>query len=272
VAGAGLGRGYLGRPDLTAERFVPDPSGPAGSRRYRTGDLARWRGDGQVEFLGRRDHQVKIRGFRIELGEIEAALAAHPAVSEAVVVARSGPGEPRLAAYAVPAREVDWRELRDFLRRRLPEPMVPADFVLLAALPLGPSGKVDRAALPEPADLADGAAGDAAAAGAARTARNAAPPLPRPQTAVEDLLAGLWAEVIRVGTVELHDDFFVLGGHSLLATRMLSRLRDQLDVEVPLSALFEAPTLQGFAALVEEVLLAGAAGAGGAEPESGVTQ
>jgi amino acid adenylation domain-containing protein/FkbM family methyltransferase len=257
VGGVGLARGYLGRPELTAERFVPSPSGPAGARLYRTGDLARWGGDGQIEFLGRRDHQVKIRGFRIELGEIEAALAAHPAVSEAVVVARSGPAEPRLAAYAVPAREVDWRELRDFLRRRLPEPMVPADFVLLAALPHQPSGKVDRAALPDPPDPEN------AAAGADRTA-------------VEELLAGLWAEVIRVGTVQLHDDFFILGGHSLLATRMLSRLRDQLDVEVPLSALFEAPTLQGFAALVEEALLAdvatGAAGADGADPGNGVTR
>jgi amino acid adenylation domain-containing protein/FkbM family methyltransferase len=266
VGGAGLARGYLGRPDLTAASFVPDPRGEAGSRLYRTGDLARRRSDGQIEVLGRLDHQVKIRGFRIELGEIEAALAAHPAVREAVVVARHpqhpphppnpehpphpehtevGPAgasdEPRLAAYVVAHRDVDEHELRDFLRRRLPEAMVPADFVRLAALPLTASGKVDREALPAPA----AAAGQGSGAAAPEA----------PQTAVEDVLAAIWSEVIGVGQVGRRDDFFGLGGHSLLATRMLSRLRDELDVEVPLSALFEAPSLQGFAAAVETFFL-----------------
>jgi amino acid adenylation domain-containing protein len=244
IAGAGLARGYAGRPEQTAERFVPHPGGPAGARLYRTGDLARRRLDGAIDFLGRLDSQVKIRGFRIEPGEIEAALAAHPAVRETAVVARRGAGEPRLAAYYVPAREVAERELREFLRQRLPEAMVPADLVPLAVLPLGPTGKLDRAALPAPAVSGTPAADTSAP----------------PQTAVEELLAGLWSEVIGVGSPGLQDDFFALGGHSLLATRMLSRLRDQLAVEVPLSALFEAPTLGEFSAVVEAQLPTSPAG------------
>ncbi|HEX5760628.1 MAG TPA: non-ribosomal peptide synthase/polyketide synthase [Thermoanaerobaculia bacterium] len=247
LGGEGLARGYLHRPDLTAERWVPDPfSGAAGARLYRTGDLARWLSEGELEFLGRIDHQVKVRGFRIEMGELEAALAAHPAVREAVVLARETPhaagalsGEKRLVAYVVPAEgEVAGPELaaalRSHLAQQLPDYMVPSAWVTLERLPLNANGKVDRAALPEPGPAVGAATADAA-----------------PRTPLEELLAQVWEELLAVRGVSRSDSFFDLGGHSLLATRVVSRLRELLGVEVPLRALFEEPTVAGLAARVE---------------------
>jgi len=241
IAGAGVARGYFGDPALTADRFVPDPLGEPGARLYRTGDLARRRADGALEYLGRMDHQVKVRGFRIELGEIEAALVSHPSIAQAVVLAR-GEGEARqLVAYAVLEGDApEASELRAFIAGRVPEYMVPAVFVFLEDLPLSPNGKVDRRALagiaPEPSG---------------RPAHTA------PGTAVERLLAGIWEEVLGVSGVGVDDGFFDLGGHSLLATRVTSRVRAALDVELPVRALFESPTLGGLASRVEVASRAG---------------
>ncbi|MDX1996532.1 MAG: non-ribosomal peptide synthase/polyketide synthase [Thermoanaerobaculia bacterium] len=232
VGGAGLARGYLGRPGLTAERFVPSPFGPPGARLYRSGDLARRRPfdeGGELEFLGRIDHQVKIRGFRIELGEIEAALLAHPAVSQAAVVVREDGGDRRLVAYVVaaPGATVSAAELKAHAGSRLNDYMVPAAIVELPALPLTVNGKLDRAALPAP-DLAP--AGDGV--------REA------PRGAIEETVAAVWSEVLGVPVTSRHDDFFALGGHSLLATKVLSRLKQRLGVTLPLRALFEAATVE----------------------------
>ncbi len=255
LGGTGLARGYSGRPDLTAERFVPDPMGEAlgarqsdrndgpGTRLYRTGDLARRRPDGAVEFLGRVDHQVKIRGVRIEPGEVEAALAAHPAVRDvAVLVREERPGERRLVA-CVAASGVTAAELRAALAERLPEAMVPSGWVLLGALPLNPHGKVDRQAL----------AALAPAAAAARAADATGAPL----SPTEELVAACWAEVLGSAEVGREDDFFALGGHSLLATRLVPRLRAALGVELPLRTLFEAPTVAAQARAVEAALAEG---------------
>ncbi|MCP4663182.1 MAG: amino acid adenylation domain-containing protein [bacterium] len=241
VGGALLARGYLGRPVLTAERFVPDPWS-AGGRLYRTGDLARSRPDGNVEYLGRIDDQIKLRGFRIELGEVEAALAACPGVRECAVVAGDrcrAPGDLRLAAYLVSGREEApaVRDLRAFLEQRLPAYMLPAAFVAVDALPRLASGKVDRAALGRRA-LPEGSAEEGWVA---------------PRNPREELLAGIWAEVLRRGRVGVHDNFFALGGHSLLATKVLSRARRELGVTLPLRAIFERPTV---AALAEHVATA----------------
>jgi amino acid adenylation domain-containing protein len=283
IGGAGLARGYLGRPDLTAEQFVPNPFAtpdderrrtndesaarpvverPAsGERLYRTGDLARYRPDGQIQFLGRRDQQVQLRGFRVEPGEVAAALGRHPGVRACAVVARTdGPGGLRLVAYVVPAGD-DRRPtnderadpsfvlrpasvaqaLRAFLAARLPASMLPSAFVLLDALPLTPNGKLDRAALPAP--TYGPAAGEEWAA---------------PQTPEQEIIAGIWAELLGVAQVGRDANFFALGGHSLLATQVIVRLRTALGVELPLRALFEAPTL---AALAERVVTARCAGA-----------
>jgi amino acid adenylation domain-containing protein len=237
VGGAGVARGYLGRPGLTAERFVPDPfSGAAGARLYRSGDLARWLPSGELEYLGRIDHQVKVRGFRIEPAEVEAALESLPAVARAVVVARDDlPGGGGLAAYVVSAGEPPAEAaLRSALAGLLPDHMVPARFVVLDALPLTPSGKVDRRALPAPA----------AGPGAGER------PYVPPRTELERALAEIWAEVLEVERVGVEDGFFDLGGHSLLATRVTSRVREALGVEVPLRELFARPTV---AALAEAV-------------------
>jgi amino acid adenylation domain-containing protein len=230
IAGVGVGRGYLGRPDLTAERFVPDPFGAPGSRMYRTGDLARRRDDGCLEFLGRIDHQVKIRGLRIELAEIEAALVGHAGVREAVVVAREDEsGDRRLVAYVVGSFDAGASavgRLRSHLQRSLPEYMVPAAWVFLDALPLNPNGKIDRRALPAPPGSDD----------------LAAPTYVAPRTPTERLLADAWAEVLRLDRVGVHDDFFARGGHSLSAVRVLFMVRRMLGTELALRTLFECPT------------------------------
>jgi non-ribosomal peptide synthetase component F len=235
LGGAGVARGYLNRPQLTAERFTADPLAPGG-RRYRTGDLARWSPEGVVEFLGRLDHQVKIRGFRIELGEVQAMLARHPAVSDAVVLARGEDDEKRLVAWFATragmglGQAVDLDELRSWLREQLPDYMVPAALVPLETLPLTPHGKVDLQALPEPPDDAQ--------------EEEYAPP----SSATEATLAEIWSEVLGRDRVGVRTNFFDLGGHSLLATQVVARARDRLGVEVPLRALFEHPTVAGLAA------------------------
>ncbi|HSF43598.1 MAG TPA: amino acid adenylation domain-containing protein, partial [Thermoanaerobaculia bacterium] len=246
LGGAGLARGYLGRPDLTAERFVPDPfSGVAGARLYRTGDLGRLRGDGELEFLGRIDQQVKVRGFRIELGEIESVLASHPGVRQAAVVAsEDARGDRRLVAYVVPSEEpVPVRELRELLRGRLPEPMVPSAFVTLSSLPRTANGKIDRRSLPAP-DLAAGSA-----------ERSSVPP----RSLSELELVGLFEDLLGIRPVGVTDDFFELGGHSLLATRLMSRVRERFRAELPLRALFESPTVAALAERVDAAVREGEA-------------
>jgi amino acid adenylation domain-containing protein len=232
VGGDGVVRGYLDRPALTAERFVPDPfSTVPGARMYRTGDRLRWKADGTLEFMGRLDAQVKIRGFRIEPGEIEAILSGHEDIEEARVIVREDePGEPRLVAYVV--GRVDAAGLREHLGQRVPEYMVPAAFVAVERLPLTPSGKLDVRALPAPAY----AGADAYEA---------------PRTPVEEVLAGIWAKLLRSERVGVHDNFFEVGGHSLLATSVVSRIREVFSVELPLRGFFASPTVAGLAELVE---------------------
>jgi amino acid adenylation domain-containing protein len=240
IGGAGLARGYLNRPGLTAERFVPDPfGGRPGARLYRTGDLARRRPDGALEYLGRCDFQVKVRGFRIELGEIEAALGQHPDVREAVVLAREDvPGDQRLVAYVVPPprREApSTAALRAFLKGKLPDYMIPSAFVALGSLPLTGNGKTDRDALPAPSlARSEGA-------------------FVEPRTPTERRLAEIWAEVLGAGRVGTADNFFELGGHSLLATQVMARVARAFRVEVPLRAMFEAPTVAGLADRIEAI-------------------
>ncbi|HEV8377201.1 MAG TPA: amino acid adenylation domain-containing protein, partial [Candidatus Polarisedimenticolia bacterium] len=244
IGGDGVARGYHDRPDLTAERFVPNPLGGRGTRLYRTGDRARWRSDGRLDFLGRLDDQVKVRGFRIEPGEVEAVLGRHPSVGECAVVAHEDSlGERRLAAYVVPGSRSSLLvgELRTFLKEKLPDFMIPAAFVVMERLPLTPNGKVDRGALQAPnavrAELVD------------RTP---------PRTPMELEIASLWREVLRVASPGLDDDFFEAGGHSLLATQLVSRVRSRLGPIFTLRDLYDAPTVRGIALHVEEALLAGA--------------
>ncbi|MBW4457214.1 MAG: amino acid adenylation domain-containing protein [Nostoc indistinguendum CM1-VF10] len=245
IGGVGLARGYRNRPELTAEKFIAHPfSNESGARLYKTGDLARYLPDGNIEFLGRIDHQVKIRGFRIELGEIEAVLSQYPGVRETVVVVREDePGSKRLVAYVVlnPEQALTITDLRRFLEEKLPQYMVPTAFVMLEALPLTPSGKVNRRALPVPDKAQLQPEGIFVA----------------PQTPVEELLAGIWAEVLGVEKVGIHNNFFELGGHSLLATRVISQLREVFKVELPLRRLFETPTVAGLAKDIETATKAG---------------
>ncbi|MBY6243523.1 non-ribosomal peptide synthetase [Methylosinus sp. Sm6] len=238
ATGVQVGRGYLGRPDLTAAAFLPDPFGGDGGRLYRTGDLGRWRSDGVLEFLGRVDHQIKIRGNRIEPGEIQACLMTHTAVREAYVMPREvSKGVYRLVAYVV-GSVVDAGELREHVVQRLPEFMAPAAFVFLESLPLTPNGKVDRKRLP------DGEADRLLAR------RHTAP-----RNATEELLCDIWAEVLRVKVVGVEDNFFELGGHSLLAIQIRSRIRQAFDVELPLRSIFEATTVATLAERVEDAIL-----------------
>ncbi len=240
IAGMGLARGYLGRPVLSAERFVANPHGEPGSRMYRTGDLARWRADGSLDFLGRADHQVKIRGLRIEPGEIESALLQHPSVAQAAVIAREEVvGEKRLVAYVVAAGdgELAHGELRSHLGLSLPEYMVPSAFVQLPALPLGPSGKLDRKALPAPE-------AQSAVAYAA------------PRTPTEKALADLWAETLHLPRVGIHDNFFELGGHSLMIVQLISRIRQQFMIDLPLDTLFQVSTIAGLAERLDQEAVA----------------
>jgi amino acid adenylation domain-containing protein len=245
LAGAGVARGYHARPGLTAERFLPDPFSPAsGGRMYRTLDRARWSPAGELEYLGRADTQVKLRGFRVELGEVEAVLREHPAVADAAAVIRAdGAGERRMVAYVVPAAGADApgaAALRGWLRERLPEHMVPSALVELERLPLTPSGKTDRRALPAPAPGADQ---DTYVA---------------PRTPTEERLAAVWAEVLRVPRVGVADTFFALGGHSLLATQVVSRVREAFRVELLVADLFDDPTVEALARRVDGLLAAGA--------------
>jgi amino acid adenylation domain-containing protein len=243
MAGLQVARGYLGRAELTAERFVPDPfRGVPGARMYRSGDRGRWLPDGVLEFVGRTDFQVKVRGFRIEPGEVEAALLEHPALGEAVVVARGAAAEERhLVAYVAPRRGATApaaAELREHLRARLPEYMVPSAVVALEALPLTPAGKTDRRALPVP-EVGPGES------------------FVVPRTPAEELLAAIWADTLGVESVGAHDDFFARGGHSLAATVIVARARRAFGVELPLRAVFEAPTVSGLAERVQGLLASG---------------
>lgn len=236
LGGNGLARGYLGRPDLTAERFIPHPfSSIPGERLYRSGDLVRYGANGVLEFLGRRDGQVKIRGFRVELGEIECVLATHPSVREAAVVVHGAPGKDVLAAYVVaqPSIALNTEELREWMLQRLPGYMVPAVCALLDGLPMNTNGKVDRKAL-------------------TALPQKAPTPATRPHTSDEQTLADIWMDVLACDSPSVHDDFFTLGGHSLLATQLVSRIRSCLGIEVPLRIVFEYPTLAAMAGCIRE--------------------
>jgi amino acid adenylation domain-containing protein len=238
IGGDGLARGYLKRPELTGERFIADPfdEDPA-TRLYKTGDQVRYRADGALEYLGRFDHQVKLRGFRVEPGEIESVLVAQPAVSEAVVIVHAEEGgDKRLVAYVAAAGDEapSESELREQVAQRLPSYMVPSAFVVLEKLPLTANGKVDRDALPGPDAMRSEGEGYTA-----------------PRSEVEAQLAQIWAEVLKLEKVGVHDNFFDLGGHSLMATQAVSRIREQLDVELPLSEMFDYPTVAELAQKIE---------------------
>ena len=238
IGGEGLAQGYLDRPDLTAERFVPSPSDGPGERLYRTGDRARWTRAGALEFLGRFDHQIKIRGFRIEPAEVEAALGSHPAVGECVVVARPGPtGELGLVAYVAPQAGAapSPRELRSFLQDKLPDYMLPAALMVLPRLPHTPNGKLDRAALPEPSLETEPGGFEA------------------PRGPVEEVLAGIWADVLRIERVGACDNFFDLGGHSLTATQVTSHARTTFRIGLPTRAIFEVPVLRDLAERIADL-------------------
>jgi amino acid adenylation domain-containing protein/FkbM family methyltransferase len=238
IGGVGVALGYLNRPELTAECFLEDPfCAEPGARMYRSGDLARYRPDGNLEFVGRRDHQVKVRGYRIELGEIEEVLVGHPQVqSVAVEVRRVGVGDERLVSYMVLRGETpcETGELREWLRQRLPEYMVPAEWVRLESLPLTPNGKVDRMALPQPQ-------------------LNSSVGYVAPRTPLEETITQIWAQVLQLPQVGVFDNFFDLGGHSLIAMRAVTRVKQSFDVELPLRTLFESPTVEALARKVTEL-------------------
>jgi len=239
ISGNGLARGYVGQPEATAEKFLPDEfSFKAGARLYRTGDLARYLPNGDIEFIGRIDHQVKIRGFRIELGEVESALRQHPSIREAVVIAREdNPGEKRLVAYIAQKQDrvLTEDDLRDHLKKHLPGYMIPSAFAMLKALPLTPNGKVNRQALPAPGT-------DSAEQRSVFMS---------PQSPTEIALAEIWAQILNVRQMSIHDNFFLMGGHSLLASRLLARVRSTFQVEIQLRSFFEEPTLRALAVSIE---------------------
>ena len=244
VGGAGVARGYLNRPELTAQRFMPDPfSAEAGGRLYKTGDRARWLANGDIEYLGRSDDQVKIRGHRIEPGEIESVLGRHPAVFQCVVLAHEdSSADKRLVAYVVAEPDKAGAgpgELRDFLKTKLPDYMIPSAFVFLEALPVTPNGKVDLKALPAPDQVRPEPDESFAA----------------PTTPTEAALAEIWREVLRLDRIGIHEAFFDLGGHSLLMTRVISRVREAFNVELPLRRFFESPTIAGLSAVIKELLV-----------------
>jgi hypothetical protein len=236
IGGAGVANGYLNRPELTEERFIASPFA-SGQRLYRTGDLGRFLADGNIEFLGRLDDQVKIRGFRIELGEIECVLRQHPGVTGAILIVREDSnGDKQLVAYlAAPGCEGTLKtgELREFLRQRLPDYMVPSAFVVLEKLPLTANGKIDRRALPPP--LLD----------------RERPGFVAPRTETEKTVAEAWSAVLNVQGIGVHDDFFQLGGHSLLATRVVSRLRSVSGIDIPLRVFFENATVATIAEYID---------------------
>lgn len=239
IGGDGVSRGYLNQPQLTAEKFIANPFTP-GTKLYKSGDLARYLPTGDIEYLGRIDDQVKIRGFRIELGEIETLLSQHPSIQTAVVVAREDTGDKRLVAYIVPVAEViNQSELREFLALQLPEYMLPTAFVVLKSLPLTANGKVDRKALPTPEQVRPQLAATFVA----------------PQNATEEAIAQIWAEVLKLNQIGIHDNFFALGGHSLLLTQVTSRLYQAFSIEVSLRQLFDTPTIAQLAEVINQKLL-----------------
>ena len=243
IGGAGVSRGYLNRPDLTEKAFVKNPFSPDPSAvMYKTGDLTRYYANGNIEFLGRIDQQIKIRGFRVELGEIETVLLEHPSIKQGVVIVREDrPGDARLVAYMVHAEglKIDSRELRQFLRKKLPDYMIPQHFVELDTLPRTPNGKINRKALPKP---------DAS--------MQADDNYKEPQTAIEKQLAAIWADILGTKRVGLNDSFFELGGHSVLAIQVVSAVRDSLSVDLPLRAIFETPILIDLAQHIEALRFA----------------
>jgi aspartate racemase len=236
IGGDGLARGYLNRPSFTAERFVPDPfSKTPGGRLFRSGDMVRYLASGNIEFLGRMDQQVKIRGFRIELGEIEAALQEHESVQQAVVTLHEDAGNKLLVAYVVTAQAPDASELRAHLKERLPDYMMPASFIYLDELPLTANGKLDRRALPS-ADLSQVVANQFVA----------------PRNDFEERLCAIWAELLPVKRVGIHDNFFMLGGHSLLAIHIITRVREEFQREIPIRRFLEEPTIANLAEVLQE--------------------
>jgi acyl-coenzyme A synthetase/AMP-(fatty) acid ligase/acyl carrier protein len=243
VGGVGVGRGYLKDPVRTAEVFTPDPfSTEMGGRLYKTGDLVRYLPDGNIEFRGRIDHQVKIRGHRIELAEIEVVLSLHPAIQQAILLARDDwPRDKRLVAYVIPARQPAPMpiELHDFLKDRLPDYMVPSAFVMLDSLPLTANGKIDRAALPE----------------AEKAQTTEATQFVAPETDLEKRLAEIWSELLEINEVGIFNNFFALGGHSLLAIRVVNRMNQAFKVNLSVRNIFEEPTIADLALTIEEMLI-----------------
>jgi acyl carrier protein len=243
IGGAALARGYLHRPDLTAEKFLPNPfSLEPGARMYRTGDLARHQVDGNIEFKGRMDYQVKIRGFRVELGEIEATLRLHPGVRDAVLIAKEEPSfGHRLVAYwtTAQAERPGVSELKEFLKGKLPEYMIPSIFMMLDELPLMPNGKINRATLPEPG----------------RERPELGEEFVAPSSPLEKVLAGMWCKLLNIERVGTHDSFFELGGHSILVTQMISLLQEVFPMEFPLlTVFFENPTVAGLSSAIQSHL------------------
>jgi len=246
VGGIGVARGYFKRPDLTAEKFIPNPyPNQPGERMYRTGDIARYLSDGNIEFLGRKDHQIKLRGQRIELGEIETAIGKFKSIKDVAVIAREDkPGEKNLVAYIVlnSDPDIDTNELRKYLLNQIPEYMIPSAFVILDELPLTPNGKVDRKSLPKPDEklFKEAVAVDYVA----------------PRNPVEEVIVKIWSEVLNIDVIGIYNNFFLLGGHSLLATQVISRIKKHLEVAIPLRTIFETPTVSALAKAVEKTKLA----------------